>query len=76
MLAHNFYDVSCSYYFSIWEAFKKSSDSKPMISMAMCNIDGCQVFATCCNPICQLTCLLDSHKGVNQNGISLAIDEG
>src|SRR6185312_6491675 len=65
MLTHDFHNVRLRYCFSIWKALKKSSDSKPMISMAMCNIDGRQVLATRCNPICQFICLLDGHKGVN-----------
>src|SRR5689334_10787310 len=51
MLAHNFHNIRCCYYSSIWEAFKKSSYSKPMVSMAMRNIDCCQILAACCNPI-------------------------
>src|SRR6185437_2387648 len=51
MLAHNIDNTRCCYCSSIWEAFKKSSDSKPMISMAMRNIDRCQVLAACSNPI-------------------------
>src|SRR5919112_6864613 len=70
MLAHDFHNIRCRNCSSIWKAFKKCSDSKPMISMAMCNIDSCQVLATCCNPICQCICLLDGHKGVHQDGIS------
>src|SRR5919197_3572123 len=51
MLPHNSHDIWCRYCSSIWEVFKKSSDSKPMVSMAMRNIDCCQVLAACRNPI-------------------------
>src|SRR5437870_716819 len=51
MLAHNSHNIWCRDRSSIWESFKKSSDSKPMVSMAMCNIDCCQVLAACRNPI-------------------------
>ena len=76
MLTHDFHNIRRRYCSSIREAFKKSCDSKPMISMTMCNIDGCQVLAICCNQICQFICLLVGHKGVDENSISLAIDEG
>src|SRR6478735_5152494 len=65
MLAHDFHNIWCCYCSSIWEAFKKSSHSKPMVSMAMRNIDCCQVLAACNNPIHQSISLLDSHKGVD-----------
>src|SRR6476619_2224627 len=65
MLAHNSHNIRCSYCTSIWEALKKSSDSKPMVSMAMRNIDCCQVLAACGNPIHQDISLLASHKGVD-----------
>src|SRR6476661_4619301 len=51
LLAHNSHNIRSSHCSSIWEALKKSSVSKPMVSMAMRNIDRCQVFAACCNPI-------------------------
>src|SRR5437867_3952860 len=51
MLAHNSHNIRCCDCSSIWEAFKKSSDSKPMVSMAMRDIDRCQVLATCHKPI-------------------------
>src|SRR3954452_5774054 len=51
MLVHNSHNIRCRDCSSIWEAFKKSSYSKPMVSMAMRNIDCCQVLAACSNPI-------------------------
>src|SRR6266540_2421303 len=51
LLAHNSHNIRCCDCSSIWEAFKKSSDSKPMVSMAMRDIDCCQVLAACHNPI-------------------------
>src|SRR6476620_7586821 len=65
MLTHDFHNIRGRYCSSIWEVFKNSSDTKPMISMAMCNIDSCQVLATCPNPICKGICLLDGHKSIN-----------
>src|SRR5262245_28953148 len=52
MLTHDFNNIRRRYCSSIWETFEYGSDTKPMISMAMCNIDSCQVLATCCDPIC------------------------
>src|SRR5262245_56103518 len=51
MLAHNSHNIGCRDGSSIWEAFKKSSNSKPMVPMTMRNIDCCQVLAARCNPI-------------------------
>src|SRR5215204_7185707 len=51
LLAHNSNNIRCRDCSSIWEVFKKCSDSKPMVSMTMCNIDCCQVLASCRNPI-------------------------
>src|SRR6478672_5588928 len=51
LLVHEFHNIRCRDCSSIWEAFKKSSDSKPMVSMPMRNIDCCQVLAACCYPI-------------------------
>src|SRR5207245_4114331 len=39
LLAHNSHNIRSRHCSSIWEAFKKSSVSKPMVSMAMRNID-------------------------------------
>src|ERR671918_2023281 len=76
LLTHDFHSIRRRNCFSIWEPFKESSDSKPMISMSMCNIDSCQVLATCCNPICQCICLLDGRKSVHQDCISHTMDQG
>src|SRR5262245_9402109 len=76
MLAHDFDNsgrCDCS---SIWESFKKSACSKPMVSMAVGNVDVCQVPTLCRNPICQSSGLLDRHKGIHQDGVPHAIDEG
>src|SRR5512133_3640863 len=51
MLTHDFHNIRRRYCSGIRKAFKDSSDSKPMISMAMCNIDSCQILAACRNPI-------------------------
>src|SRR5258705_9573386 len=75
MLAHDFHNIrrcDCS---CIWESFKKSTDSKPMVSMAVSNVDGCQVLTFCCNPICQSVGLLDRHKGIHQDCVPHAINE-
>src|SRR6188768_2019031 len=47
VLAHNFHYIWCCYCSSIWEALKKSSHSKPMVSMAVSNIDCCKALAAC-----------------------------
>src|SRR5215813_8035792 len=52
ILAHYLQNVGCCEWSGVWKSFKKSSRSKPMVSMAMCNVDSCQVPASSCNPIC------------------------
>src|SRR5258706_8735088 len=74
--AHDFHNVGRCDCSSIWESFKKSADSKPMVSMTVCNVDGCQVLTFCCNPICQSIGLLDRHRGIHQDGVPHAINEG
>jgi hypothetical protein len=49
---HHLENVRCCDCSSVWKSFKKSVDSKPMVSMPMCNVDGCQVLTSSCNPIC------------------------
>src|SRR5258705_86380 len=44
--------------------------------MTMGDVDGCQVPASCSNPIRERVGLSDGHEGVNQDGISQAIDKG
>src|SRR6185312_4878397 len=64
LLAHNSHNIrrrDCS---GIWEPFKKRSSSKPMVPVAMRNIDCCQVLAAFGNPIHKSISLLDGHKGV------------
>jgi hypothetical protein len=65
MLTHDFHNIRRRYCSGIWKAFKNSSDSKPVISMAMCNIDSSQILATSGNPIRSGISLFDSGKGVN-----------
>src|SRR5215510_5679000 len=76
MLAHDFHNIGHCDSSCIWESFKKSADSKPMVSMTVCNVDGCQVLTPGCDPICQSTGLLDRHEGIYQDGVPHAIDEG
>src|SRR6267142_1070306 len=76
MLAHDFHNIGRCDCSSIWESFKKSADSKPMVSMTVCNVDGCQVLTFPRNPICQSIGLLDRHKGIHQDGVPHAINEG
>src|ERR1044072_569964 len=76
MLAHELHDVGRCDRLGIWESFKNSADSIPMVSMTVCNVDGCQVLTSCRNPICQSIGLLDRHKGIHQDGVPHAIDEG
>src|SRR6516162_5865908 len=45
VLAHNANCIGRCNYFSSWESLKKRADSKPMVSVAMCNVDGRQVLA-------------------------------
>src|SRR5262245_41876275 len=76
MLAHDSHNTrrcDCS---SIWESFKKSADSEPMVSMTVCDVDGCQVLTSCCNPIRQSIRLLDRHKGIYEDGVPRAINNG
>ena len=44
ILAHHRNCIGQCHCFGVWESLKKSANSKPMVSMAMCNINGCQIF--------------------------------
>src|SRR5215831_12319901 len=66
MLTHDFHNIRRCDSSGTWESFKKGGDSKPVVSMTVCNVDGCQVLTFCCNPICQSIGLLDRHKGIHQ----------
>src|ERR1700741_2804914 len=76
ILAHDFHNIGRCDRSSIWKSFKKSARSKPMVSMAVGNVDGCQVLTFCGNPMGQSSGLLDSHKGIHQDGGPHAVDEG
>src|SRR5262249_25508447 len=52
ILAHTLQNVGCCDRSRAWKSFKKGAGSKPMVSMAMGNVDGCQVPVFGCNPIC------------------------
>src|SRR4030095_8730480 len=75
-LSHVFHNIGRCEWPSIWESFKNTACSKPVVSMAVGNVDGCQVLTFCCNPICQSIGLLNRHKGIHQDCVPLAIDEG
>ena len=52
ILAHYFNRIGGRHYFGVGEPLEKSSDTEPMVSMAVGNVDGCQVLPLSCNPIC------------------------
>src|SRR5262249_30834644 len=76
ILAHHLHSVGRGDCFRIWEALEKSAGAKPMVSMTVCNVDGCQVLASCGNPICQRVGLLDRHERIHQDGVPRAVDKG
>src|SRR6266567_7903894 len=76
ILAHNLHSVGRCQCSGVWESLKKSADSKPMVSMAMRDVDGCQFLTSSCNPICQSLGLFDRHKGIHKHRVPLAINEG
>jgi len=45
VMAHNLNCIGRCHYSSVWEALEKRANSKPMVSIAMGNINGGQVFA-------------------------------
>src|SRR5690242_9096102 len=63
ILAHDFHNIGRCDRPGIWVSFKKSARPKPMVSMAVRNVDGCQIPALCCNPLRQSIGRLDRHKG-------------
>src|SRR5262245_38792493 len=75
MLTHDFDDIGRCDCGSIWESFQKSTDPKPMVSMTMCNVDGCQVLTFSNNPVCQGVGLRDRHKGIYQDSVPYAKNE-
>ena len=44
ILAHYRNCIGRCHCFGVWESLKKSTDSKPMVSMTMCDVNSCQVF--------------------------------
>ena len=41
----------------------------------MSNVDGCQVFSLCGDPICQRICLVGCHKGIHEDSVGDPKDE-
>ena len=76
ILAHDLNRIGRCDQSGVWESFEKSANAKPMVSMAMCDVNGCQVFPFGCDPICQSVGLLDRHKGIHEDSVPDPIDEG
>jgi hypothetical protein len=51
LLAHLFDGIARGYHFGLWESLKQSASSKPMVSMAMCDVDGRYVLTSGSHPI-------------------------
>jgi hypothetical protein len=58
--AHDLYSVGHGDGFRIRKSLEERADAKPMVAMTMCNVDGCQVLASCSDPICKSVGLLES----------------
>ena len=62
--------------FGARKTLEKCTYAKPMISMAMGDIDGGQVSIQRRDPVCQSGGLLDRHVSIDEHGVPLPIDEG
>src|SRR5271169_1575356 len=52
ILTHNLHSIGSRHRFGVRKSAQKSADSEPMVSVAVCNVDGCKALALSCNPIC------------------------
>ena len=50
--------------------------AEEMVAVAVRVVDRGQVLAMCCDPLPQSICLFDREHGVDEHGVSLAIDKG
>ncbi len=75
ILPHDLNGLGRRHCFGVWESLQERADSKPMVSMAMRNVDGYQVFIFRRHPICQSVSLLDRHEGIHQDSVPRAIDQ-
>src|SRR6202140_5128186 len=62
ILTHYLHSIGSRNRFGVRNSLQKSADSKPMVPMAMGDVDGCQVLTFGCNPICKYVGLFDRHK--------------
>ncbi len=76
ILAHHLNRIGGCHNPGVGEPLQKSSDSEPMVSMTVRNVDGRQVFAFESNPICQSSGLLGCHISIREDRIVDSIDEG
>ncbi len=58
------------------ETLQERSDAKAMVTVAVGDIDCCQVLAVRFDPLHQGARLLDGEQGVDEDGVPLAGDEG
>src|SRR5579864_3859569 len=73
--AHDLQNVSSRNRFGIWKPIQEGADAKEMIAVTVSDIDRSQVLAARCDPFDCGVCLLDGKKGIDENGVSLAIDK-
>src|SRR3989442_312887 len=63
ILPHHLHSVGHGDCLRIRKSLEERADSKPMVAMTMCDVDGRQVLASCSHPICKSIGLLDRHEG-------------
>src|ERR1700689_938685 len=73
---HRFHDIGRCDRSRLGKAIQERSNAKKMVPMAVSDIDRGQVLAARRDPLDQRRSLLDRQKGVDENGILLAEDEG
>src|SRR5580700_2530610 len=73
---HGFHHIGRCHRSRFGKTIQERSDAKKMVAMAVSDIDRGQVLAARRDPLYQRGSLLDRQKGVNENGIPLAEDEG
>src|SRR4029077_5462813 len=76
LLEHNLNHIRPRDETGTWKSLQSCAGAKEMIAMAVSGIDRRQILAARHNPIRQGTRLLDRNRGVDQDSVPLAIDQG
>src|ERR1700681_1360240 len=76
LLAHHLDHLRSRDETGTWKSLQNCTGAKEMIAVAMGGVDRRQILAARRNPIRQGARLLDGNRGVDQDSVALAIDQG